>query len=123
MGYFDVQDWVNCYAAADIFTFPSITETQGLVVTEAMAVGTPVVAIGEMGIAEVMADQKGGVLVKHDVDEFVEQCLKMLNDKEWYAQKKAEAFIAAKEWSAKSMADKMLEKYEKLIAEHKAKKK
>ena len=119
MGYFEPQEWVNCYAAADLFTFPSVTETQGLVVTEAMAVGTPVVAIGKMGVAEVMADQRGGILVDEDVDHFVEKVKLILTDRKLYEQKSREAFAVAKEWSARTMAEKMIEKYSRLIAEKK----
>ncbi len=119
LGYFEPQDWVNCYAAADLFTFASVTETQGLVVTEAMAVGTPVVAVGEMGVAEVMAGNKGGLLTKLDVNEFTGAVFRMLDDKELYETKKKEAFEYAKEWSAEAMAKKMMEKYERLIKQKK----
>ncbi len=115
LGYFEPQDWVNCYAAADLFTFASVTETQGLVVTEAMAVGTPVVAVGAMGVAEVMKGNRGGVLVNLDVNEFSEAVLKFLDDKNFYEEKRKEAFEYAKEWSAETMAKKLLEKYEKAI--------
>lgn len=122
LGYFEPQDWVNCYAAADLFTFASITETQGLVVTEAMAVGTPVVAVGEMGVAEVMAGNKGGLLVKHDLDEFTAAVFKMLDDKQLYAEKKKEAFEYAQSWSAEAMAKKMLGLYQRAIDGYKKKK-
>ncbi|MEI7542483.1 MAG: glycosyltransferase [bacterium] len=122
-GYFEPQDWVNCYAAADLFTFASITETQGLVVTEAMAVGTPVVAVGEMGVAEVMAGDKGGLLVPLNVDRFVEAVMKMLDDKNLYAAKKKEAFAYAQEWSAEAMAVKLLAKFTKAIEDKKLSKK
>lgn len=119
-GYFEPQDWVNCYAAANLFTFASVTETQGLVVTEAMAVGTPVVAVGEMGVAEVMKGGKGGILVDLNVDHFVDAVMKMLTDSPFYEMKKNEAFEYAKEWSAESMAKKLLVKFEKVIADKKA---
>ena len=121
LGYFEPQDWVNCYAAADLFTFASITETQGLVVTEAMAVGTPVVAVGEMGVAEVMKGDKGGILVKNDVNEFYTAVMKMLEDKPFYEAKKKEAFEYAKEWSAEAMAKKMITRYEETIEAYKKK--
>ncbi len=114
LGYFSPQDWVNCYAAADLFTFASITETQGLVVTEAMAVGTPVVAVGEMGVADVMKGDKGGILTKLDEEEFTQSVLKLLADKALYATKKKEAFEWAKEWSSQSMAKRLLKYYENL---------
>jgi glycosyltransferase involved in cell wall biosynthesis len=122
-GYFEPQDWVNCYAAADLFTFASVTETQGLVVTEAMAVGTPVVAVGQMGVAEVMAGDKGGLLVDLNVDYFVTAVMKMLDDKAFYEAKKKEAFVYAQEWSAESMAKKLIIKFEKAIADKKLVKK
>lgn len=115
LGYFEPQDWVNCYAAADLFTFASITETQGLVVTEAMAVGTPVVAVNAMGVGEVMKGNKGGILVNLDVDEFTEAVFKMLDNRQFYELKKKEAFEYAKEWSAEAMAKKLLEKYQRVI--------
>ncbi len=115
VGYLEPQEWVDTYAGADLFTFASVTETQGLVVTEAMAVGTPVVAVGKMGVAEVMAGDKGGILVKEDVDEFTAAVFKILEDKALYEAKRKEAFEYAKEWSAEAMAKKMMKNYENII--------
>ena len=61
----------NIYALSDIFVFPSKIESQGLVIVEAMLCGIPVVAIGEMGVKEVMKGDNGGYMVKDDVDHFV----------------------------------------------------
>jgi len=121
VGYLEPQEWVDTYAGADLFTFASVTETQGLVVTEAMAVGTPVVAVGKMGVAEVMAGDKGGILVKEDVDEFTAAVLRLLEDKALYEAKRKEAFEYAKEWSAEAMAKKMIVNYEQAIAAKKTK--
>jgi 1,2-diacylglycerol 3-alpha-glucosyltransferase len=49
----------DCYAAADVFVFASRTETQGLVLLEAMAAGTPVVALSAMGTAEILDGGRG----------------------------------------------------------------
>jgi 1,2-diacylglycerol 3-alpha-glucosyltransferase len=45
-----------CYRAADVFVFASKTETQGLVLLEAMALGVPVVGLAEMGTKDVLRD-------------------------------------------------------------------
>lgn len=53
---------VNVYSAADVFVFPSRSETFGLVMLEAMACGTPVAAYPVPGPLDVVADSDGGVL-------------------------------------------------------------
>ncbi|HRD35800.1 MAG TPA: glycosyltransferase family 4 protein, partial [Rhodocyclaceae bacterium] len=49
----------DCYAAADAFVFASRTETQGLVLLEALAAGTPVVALAAMGTTDILVDAPG----------------------------------------------------------------
>ncbi len=50
------------YAAADVFVFPSLTDTFGLVLIEAMACGLPVAAFPVPGPRDVVDDPKAGVL-------------------------------------------------------------
>jgi glycosyltransferase involved in cell wall biosynthesis len=114
-GYLSKEDWRDCYAGSDLFVFASITETQGLVVTEAMAAGTPVVAVGEMGIKDVMASGKGGLITKLNEDEFTEAVYKMLTDDAFYAQKKSETIAEADKWSSTSMAKRMIAAYEQIL--------
>jgi glycosyltransferase involved in cell wall biosynthesis len=48
-GYLERSELALCYAVSEVFVFPSLTETQGLVTIEAMLSGIPVVAIGVLG--------------------------------------------------------------------------
>ncbi len=114
-GYLSKEDWRDCYAGSDLFVFASITETQGLVVTEAMAAGTPVVAVGEMGIKDVMASSKGGLVTKLNEDEFTDAVRRMLTDPKLYDQKKSETLSEADKWSSTSMAKRMISAYEKIL--------
>ena len=114
-GYLSKEDWRDCYAGSDLFVFASVTETQGLVVTEAMAAETPVVAVGEMGIKDVMASGKGGVMTKLDEAEFSAAVKRMMTDGAFYAQKKGETLAEADKWSSTSMAKRMLEAYERIL--------
>jgi glycosyltransferase involved in cell wall biosynthesis len=50
------------YAAADVFVFPSLTDTFGLVLIEAMACGLPVAAFPVPGPLDVVTDQGAGIL-------------------------------------------------------------
>ena len=66
------KDLVNAYHAMDVFVFASQSETQGLVVTEAMAAGIPVVAVDAPGVREVVKDGVNGrLLVNESVEDFV----------------------------------------------------
>jgi glycosyltransferase involved in cell wall biosynthesis len=51
----------RCYAAADVFVFPSVTDTFGLVILEALAAGTPVAAFPVTGPLDVLAGTGGTV--------------------------------------------------------------
>jgi 1,2-diacylglycerol 3-alpha-glucosyltransferase len=65
------QDLIDAYHALDMFVFASQSETQGMVLTEAMAAGAPVVALDGPGVHDVIEDRVNGRLVwKQDVAPF-----------------------------------------------------
>jgi glycosyltransferase involved in cell wall biosynthesis len=111
LGYLNHEDWRDCYAAADAFVFASVTETQGLVVTEAMAAGTPVVAVGAMGILDVMASGRGGFVTRLDLEEFSERLGTLLSDRGLRERLRDEALAEAGRWTSAAMAKRMLEVY------------
>ena len=63
------HELADVYAAMDVFAFASTSETQGMVLTEAMAAGVPVTAIDAPGAREVVSDQINGRLLTSDADE------------------------------------------------------
>ncbi len=65
-GMLEGQALVNAYHAMDVFAFASTTETQGLVVTEALASGTPVVALDAPAVSEVVNGDDCGRLVPRE---------------------------------------------------------
>lgn len=62
LGAYPQKDLPPFYCAADVFVFPSLTDTFGLVMLEAMACGTPVAAFPVVGPIDVVTDRKAGVL-------------------------------------------------------------
>ncbi|HZV54384.1 MAG TPA: glycosyltransferase, partial [Rhodocyclaceae bacterium] len=67
VGYLDRrQELPDCYAAATVFAFASRTETQGLVLLEAMAAGLPVYALPCMGTKSIVEPQHGAVAARDD---------------------------------------------------------
>lgn len=110
-GYLDRKDLALVYAMAQVFVFPSRTETQGLVTIEAMLSGTPVVAIGEMGTLNVMGGDNGGFMVKNDPKEFTMRVLELLQDSDLYEKKVAEAKIHAESWTIGTMTERLEDIY------------
>jgi glycosyltransferase involved in cell wall biosynthesis len=62
VGYLQGQELAAAFASADVFVFPSRTETLGLVLLEAMAAGCPVVAARSGGIPDIVEDGVNGYL-------------------------------------------------------------
>ncbi|MEN8174141.1 MAG: glycosyltransferase [Pseudomonadota bacterium] len=108
-------DLADCYAAADAFVFASRTETQGLVLLEAMAAGTPVITTAVMGTADIMADGRGGLVVKEDAQAFAGTVTGFLGDAELRQRLTREALAKAGDWSDAAMARRQLELYAELV--------
>jgi glycosyltransferase involved in cell wall biosynthesis len=80
LGLLAREELAKVYAAADVFVFPSKSETFGLVLLEAMACGTPVAAYPVDGPLEVLCDAKGkayGGVLNQDLQLAFEQALKI----------------------------------------------
>jgi glycosyltransferase involved in cell wall biosynthesis len=121
VGYLDRRsDLPDCYAAADAFVFASRTETQGLVLLEAMKLGIPVISTAVMGTAEIMRDRRGGLVAEETVPDFSSKTLRLLGDPELRAQLGLEASKKAEEWSAPATAQRMLGLYDELSATRRA---
>jgi glycosyltransferase involved in cell wall biosynthesis len=118
-GYLARPDLALVYAISDIFVFPSLTETQGLVTIEAMISGIPVVAIGSMGTKTVMGGDNGGFMVNNDSEEFIARVLILLEDSELYNKKTTEAKEHAKHWIIDNMIEKLIHIYQISIDRYK----
>ncbi|GAB2898340.1 glycosyltransferase family 1 protein [Uliginosibacterium flavum] len=77
------EDLARCYASADIFLFPSLTETYGNVVPEAMASGLAVVAYHDAAAAELITSGKNGLTAEAGVAQaFIAAACRMANNPE-----------------------------------------
>jgi 1,2-diacylglycerol 3-alpha-glucosyltransferase len=102
-------------AAADLFVFTSVADTQGLVLIEAMAAGTPVVAVEAPGSVDVLADG-GGVLVPAQEDAFAKAVLGLLDDEPRRNRLSGQALQAVEQYTIPATAARMVKVYEEAVA-------
>lgn len=108
------------YRAADLFLFPSTSETQGIVVLEAMAAGLPVVAVVSDAAADLLGDGRGGILTPEEPEPFARSVVEL-----WAQPERRQAMgmagrrIAAG-YAPDACAAKLLGLYEELIRVSKA---
>lgn len=115
VGYMDRNTQLpDCYAAADIFAFASKTETQGLVLLEAMAAGLPAYALSRMGTRDILEPRRGAVVAPDDPARFAAGLAALLADKPRLAQLAAAARTYAQEWSAPERARQLAGLYRSL---------
>jgi glycosyltransferase involved in cell wall biosynthesis len=117
IGYLDRHTELNdCYRAADIFIFASRTETQGLVLLEAMAQGTPVISTAELGTLDVLKNGAGVWIAKEELADFSGKIIRMLTDGEARNSLGDLGREYAREWSASRQAERMAEFYSIVIS-------
>ncbi|MCF7890879.1 glycosyltransferase [Candidatus Bipolaricaulota bacterium] len=111
-GYVEQEEVLaQYYREADLFLFASLTETQGLVIAEALAAKTPVVAVDAPGVRDVLVGNKGGYLVPEDVGVFSEKVRELLENPDLLNRKSEEAREVARSFSAETMTRKLFESY------------
>jgi glycosyltransferase involved in cell wall biosynthesis len=103
------------YLAADLFLFPSTSETQGLVVLEAMAAALPVVAVASDAAADLLGDGEAGLLTPEDSTRFAEGVAELwgLPERRW-AMGAAGRRIAAG-YAPDACAARLLDLYQEVI--------
>ena len=117
IGYLDrSHELIACYKAADIFVFASKSETQGLVLLEAMAQGTAVVAIAELGTKSILIEGEGVLIAKDDINDFADKVSVLLSDapKRQMIGEKGRQY-AKEKWGAGVLAKKVAKFYKSTI--------
>ena len=117
IGYLDRATELNaCYQSADVFVFSSKSETQGLVLLEAMAQGTAVVSIAELGTKSLLIEGEGVLISTENTTEFADKVAYLLSHE---AERlalgvRAKAYVA-KRWTDKVQAERLVHFYEQYV--------
>ena len=116
IGYLNRLTELNsCYRASDIFIFSSRTETQGLVLLEAMAQGIPVVSTAELGTRDVLQEGQGVWIAKEDVGDFSNKIIKLLESEKLRVDLGQVGRNYTHEWSAAKQAVRLVDFYQSMI--------
>ncbi len=117
LGILQAQELVDAYHAMDVFAFASQSETQGLVIAEAMAAGVPVVAVDASGVREVLRDgHNGRMLAEEDLDAFTAALEEVCGLKVEQRSKLSEAALkTAEQFAMSRCAAQAIALYESLI--------
>lgn len=116
-GSLEGQPLTDAYHAMNVFAFASHTETQGMVLAEAMTAGVPVVAVDAPGAREVVEDGVNGrLLAEDDVEAFAQALHQIASlDESDRSTMKAAAVRTAKDFSVERCTDRLAEVYRKLL--------
>jgi len=104
------------YSAADLFVFPSITETQGLVIQEAMMRGLPAIVVNGGGASAAVVHGANGFLVRNDAEDFARHALQVLNDDALHARMVDHAVRSVRDLSVSTMCDRVVAVYREVIS-------
>jgi glycosyltransferase involved in cell wall biosynthesis len=119
-GTLEGQPLADAYAAMDVVAFASKSETQGMVLTEAMAAGVPVVALDASGVRDVVEDGiNGRLLAEEEVAAFGEALAWVADLPAGQRKRVAQAVRkTAEHFSMPNCAARLVKVYETLVARH-----
>ncbi len=116
-GYMEGQKLANLYAAADIFVFPSTTETFGNVILEAFASGLPVVTVNKGGVADLIRDGENGFIARaNDPENLTEKVELLLNKPTLRHFQAISARNLVQYYSWEAINKRLIQSYEELLA-------
>ncbi len=115
-GYLSDPELIKAYRECDIFVMPSDTETQGLVVIEAMACGKPVIGANARGLKNVINHGEEGYLFQPGNPKSLSKYIdKLLEDNELREKMGEKARERAEKFSTGRIGRKWIELYSNLL--------
>lgn len=115
VGFVDRHEVDAYYELADIFLFASMTETQGLVIQEAMSYGLPSVVVQGGGASSAIDPGVNGFVVGNDPSQLAERALDLLADEELFGRISREASRAIRSYTTRDMTQAVLRVYDQAI--------
>ncbi len=106
---------IRCYLAADLFVFASTSETQGLVLLEAMAGGCPVVAVRSSGIYDMVKDGYNGFKVAESTDNWAKTVANLLEDSKQLSVLSENSRVFSENYSMEKITETVSRLYRRIV--------
>ncbi|WP_345238937.1 glycosyltransferase family 1 protein [Pontibacillus salipaludis] len=120
-GFLHGDELNQAFASADAFIFPSVTETLGLVILEAMASGLPVIAAKSGPTMEQVEDGRTGLLFENEDTQSLIEAVEKIEDAELMQTLRENARAEAEKFSWTKPSAQLLEYYEQVLGSIKMK--
>ncbi|MCK9516439.1 MAG: glycosyltransferase [Ottowia sp.] len=114
------KDIVTYYQLADAFVFASKSETQGMVILEAMAAGLPVVAVRSSGIDDLVQHERNGYKTAADIGAWVAATQRLIEDDALRLNMAQCALGTASRYTIDRLANEVSEIYIQMLAQYHA---
>lgn len=115
LGMLQQDEITNYYRACNAFVFASKSETQGIVLLEAMAASLPVVAIKASGVEDVVCNGENGFMTEESVNEWAEKINLILTNQQLGERLRCRASITARDYSMVQIANQAAAYYNDII--------
>ncbi len=116
LGWQEGVELAKVYASADIFLFPSATDTFGQVILEAQASGLPVVAVGVGGPASLIEHRVSGILCQPSYDALAEGVLELAGSPLLRRRQAAVALAGVRQRTWEAALERLGEGYRRVLA-------
>jgi len=117
-GFLHGEELSQAFASADAFIFPSVTETLGLVILEAMASGLPVVAAKSGPTMEQIKDEETGLLFENENVDSMIHAVQKLENEHLVSTMKKKARLEAEKYAWEKASQQLLDYYTQTIESH-----
>ncbi|KKG11799.1 glycosyl transferase family 1 [Methanosarcina mazei] len=116
LNFISEDEMLKMYASVDIFALPSKFENCPMVLLEALAVGTPVVASNVGGIPQILDNGKYGLLAESgNVEDFAQKIITLIKNKSLRNELSEKGKQRVKEYSWDDIASKTIELYSSIL--------
>lgn len=107
---------IQLYRSADLFAFPTLLETFGMVLIEAMAAGLPVVTTDALGVRDVIFHKQNGLVSPvGNLDAFTNHMIELLENRQTFQHYQKASLEGAKRYDWSNILSEYLEMYQNTI--------